>query len=132
MKKTDLDIPPEQLARFRVTFALRRIAPEVQSDVLSDGTIAARTGIALSHPIKLPENVTVDRTVLFSAFQQAADGISISEITDIDGIKRAMRVEIEGESAFLIYGTHNVRFPQAALLSSNIEKRRAAAGIILE
>jgi hypothetical protein len=132
MKKTDLDIAPEQLALFRVNFALRRMAPEVQSDVLLDGTIAARTGITLSHPIKLPENVVVDRTALFSAFQQAADGVSISEITDIDGIKHTIKVEIEGESAVLNYGTHNIRFPQATLLSSNIEKRRAAAEIILK
>jgi hypothetical protein len=132
MKKTDLDITPEQLARFKVTFALRRLAPEVLSDVLSDGTIAARAGITPSHPIKLPENVTVDQTALFSAFQQAADGVAVSEITDIDGIKRAMKVGIEGESAYLSYGIHNIRFPQAALLSSSIEKRRTAAEIILK
>ena len=104
MKKTELDITPEQLARFKVSFALRRMSPEVQSDVLSDGVIAACAGIALSHPIKLPEDITVDRTTLFSAFQQAADGLSVSEITDTSGVKREVKVEIKGESAFLTYG----------------------------
>ena len=108
------------------------MSPEVQSDVLSDGVIAACAGIALSHPIKLPEDITVDRTTLFSAFQQAADGLSVSEITDTSGVKREVKVEIKGESAFLTYGEQSIRFPQTALLSSNIEKRRTAADIMLK
>src|SRR3954451_21516444 len=132
MKKTELDIKPEQLARLKVSFALRRMAPEVQSDVLTGGLIAARSGIKLSHPIKLPEDITIDRATLFSAFQKTADGISVSEITDIGGVKRTVQVQIEGESAVLSYGSNSIRFPQAALLSSDVEKRRAAADIILK
>src|SRR5258707_1809962 len=132
MKKTEPEITPEELARLKVLFALRRMAPEVQNDVLSDGTVAARTGIDLSHPIKLPEDITIDRRVLFSAFQKAADGKPISEIVDISGVKHEMQVEIEEESAFLTYGTHRIRFPQAALLSADDEKRRAAEDIILK
>src|ERR1700738_4739783 len=96
MKKSEPEITPEELARLKVVFALRRMAPEVQSDVLSDGIVAARAGIELSHPIKLPEDVTIDRRALFSAFQKAADGAPVSEISDIDGVKREMKVEIEG------------------------------------
>ena len=44
MKKTEPEITPEELARLKVVFALRRMAPEVQSDVLSDGAVAARAG----------------------------------------------------------------------------------------
>src|ERR1700692_941545 len=132
MKKTEPEITPEELARLKVVFALRRMAPEVQSDVLSDGAIAARAGIDLSHPIKLPEDITIDRRVLFSAFQKAADGKPVSEIVDISGVKRETKVEIEEENAFLTYGTHRIRFPLAALLSADVEKRRAAADIILK
>jgi hypothetical protein len=132
MQKTEPEITPEELARLKVVFALRRMAPEVQSDVLSDGNVAARAGIDLSHPIKLPEEITIDRRVLFSAFQKAADGQLVSEIVDIGGVQREMQLEIEEESAFLAYGTHRIRFPQAALLSSDVEKRRTAADIILK
>jgi hypothetical protein len=132
MKKTEPEITPQELARLKVVFALRRMAPEVQSDVLSDGAVAARAGIDLSHPIKLPEGITIDRRVLFSAFQKAADGKPVSEIIDISGVRRETQVEIEEESAFLTYGTHRIRFPQAALLSADVEKRRAAADIILK
>ncbi|MEH2561815.1 hypothetical protein [Bradyrhizobium sp. AZCC 2289] len=132
MTKTEPEITPEELARLKVVFALRRMAPELQSDVLSDGIVAARAGIDLSHPIKLPNDITIDRGILFSAFQKAADGQSVSEIIDISGIKREMQVEIEEESAFLTYGTHRVRFPQGALHSTAVEKRRMAAGIVLK
>ena len=80
------DIPPEELARYRTTFALRRLSTEVQSSVLSDGVIAARMSIDLSHPIRLPEDITVDRTVLFAAFQRAADGEPTPEILDTGGL----------------------------------------------
>jgi hypothetical protein len=132
MKKTELDITSEELARLKVRFALRRMAPEVQNDVLSDGLIAAHSGIKLTHPIKLPEGVTIDRTALFSAFQKTADGISVSKIIDIDGVEHAVQVQIEGDNAVLSYGRHNIRFPQAALLSSDIDRRRAVADIMLK
>ncbi|MCK1474156.1 hypothetical protein IVB27_04845 [Bradyrhizobium sp. 197] len=132
MAKTEPEIAPEELARLKIVFALRRMAPELQSDVLSDGIVAARAGIALSHPIKLPNDITIERGILFSAFQKAADGQSISEIVDINGAKREMQVEIEEESAFLTYGKHRIRFPQGALHSASVEKRRMAAEIILK
>jgi hypothetical protein len=85
MKKTEPEITPEELARLKVVFALRRMAPEVQSDVLSDGAVAARAGIDLSHPIKLPEDITIDRRVLFSAFQKAADGKPVPKLAATAG-----------------------------------------------
>ena len=132
MKMTKPEITPEELARLKVIFALRRMAPEVQSDVLSDGIVAARAGIDLSHPINLPEDIVIDRRVLFSAFQKAADGQPVLEMVDTSGAKREMQVEIEEESAFLTYGTHRIRFPQGALLSAAVEKRRTAAAIVLK
>jgi hypothetical protein len=125
------EIPPEDLAKLRTTFALRRMAREVQNDVLSDGTIAAHIAIDLSHPIRLPDEVTIERKLLFSAFQAAADGEPIPEIIDSQDTKRDIQVEIEGDSAFLIYGTRRIRFPQAALLSARPERRRAIATSLL-
>ncbi len=121
------DISPEELARYRTRFALRRLSTEVQNAVLSDGVIAARMDVDLSHPVRLPEDIIVDRTVLFTAFQCAADGEPIPEIIDTSGVKRDMNLEIEGDAAVLTYGTHRVSFPQAVLLSVNPSRRREAA-----
>jgi hypothetical protein len=124
------DIPPEELARLRTTFALRRLSMEVQSAVLSDGVVAARMCIDLSHPVRLPGNITVDRTALFAAFQCAADGEPIPDIFDSCGVKQDIKLAIEGDSAVVTYGTHRVSFPQAILLSADQSRRKEAAAQI--
>jgi hypothetical protein len=124
------DIPPQELARLRATFALRRLSTEVQNAVLSDGVIAARLGIDLSHPVRLPGDITVDRSVLFSAFQHASDSQTIPEIFDTKGVKQDVRVGIEGDGAVLIYGPHRVSFAQATLLSANPSRRKETAAQI--
>src|ERR1019366_10683619 len=113
---------PKKLAQLRLTFALRRMAPEMQNDVLSDGKVAARAGIDLSHPIKLPEGITLERKLIFLAIQRAADHEPIPDLIDTAGVKHNIHVEIEGESAFLTYGTHRIRFAQGALLSANPDR----------
>jgi hypothetical protein len=132
MAKIDpTEIPSKDLARLRTTFALRRMAREVQNDVLSDGTVAARVDIDLSHPIRLPDETTIERKLLFSAFQTAADGEPIPDIPDSQGTKRDIQVEVEGDSVFLTYGTHRIGFPQAALLSAKPERRQTIAASLL-
>lgn len=121
------DMSPEDLARLRTTYALRRLSTTVQNSVLSDGVIAQRTGLDVSTPIRIPGGITVDRTVLFRAFQTAADSEPISPIVDREGVVQQMRVEIEGDSAVLTYAKHRVSFPQAALLAANVERRKACA-----
>jgi hypothetical protein len=132
MKKTKRKMTPEELARYRVLFALRRLSPELQSDVLSDGTVVAQTGIEVTNPIKLPEGITFDRKTLFSAFQKAADEQPAAELTDIDGVKRDVQIEIDSESAYVTFDTNRVRFPHAALLSANPARRRTTADTILK
>lgn len=132
MPKIDpTEIPPEDLARLRTTFALRRMAQEVQNDVLSDGAVATCMGIDLSHPIRLPDDITIERSLLFAVFQKAADGEAIPDILDSKGTKREIQVEVEGDSAFLTYGTHRIRFSQAALLSERPHRRQAIATSLL-
>src|SRR6185437_374649 len=110
------DITPEELAKFRVIFALGRLSKELQSDVLADGAIAEQVGIAVSNPINLPEGVVLDRRNLFSAFQKAADGEPIQDVVDVEGVKREMKIEVQNEAAIASYGAHRIAFPQAALL----------------
>src|SRR5262249_35370470 len=104
-----------------------RLSTEVQNAVLADGVIAERMDIDLSHPVRLPEDLTVDRAVLFAAFQCAADGEPIPDILDASGVKRDMKLEIEDDAAVLSYGAHRVSFPQAILLSADPSRRKEAA-----
>jgi hypothetical protein len=124
------DISPEDLFRLRTTFALRRLSKEMQSSVLSDGTIASKVGIDVSHPIRLPDGITIDRTLLFDAFRCAADQEPASEIVDVNGVRRNMEVEIERDDAVLVWDKNRVKFPQAALLSGNFARRMETAARI--
>src|ERR1700722_19990083 len=108
------DFTSEELARYRVIFALGRMGQELQSDVLADRAIADQAGIAVSSPINLPEGIVLERKALFSAFQKAADGEPLPDILDIDGVKRDIKIDVQNGMAFATYGTHRVAFPQAA------------------
>ncbi len=127
-----LDLTPEELTRFRVTFALGRLSKELQSDVLADGAIEEQIGIAVSTPINLPDGIVLDRKNLFSAVQKAADGEPAPDIVDSDGIKREIKVEVQNEMAIASYGAHRIAFPQATLLSANLERRKRALANILK
>src|SRR5205807_1868832 len=66
MAKIDLnDIKPEELARLRTTFALRRLSTDVQNAVLSDGTIAAR--VLKNHTL------TIQARTLFESLIEKTD-----------------------------------------------------------
>src|ERR1700756_2768305 len=110
MKMSRSDITPEELAKFRVTFALGRLSKQLQSDVLADGAIAEQVGIAVSNTINLPEAIVLDRKNLFAAFQRAADGEPSSEIVDIDGAKREIMIEVQNEMTIASYGRHRIAF----------------------
>jgi hypothetical protein len=126
------DLTPEELSRFRVAFALRRMGQQLQSDVLVDSAVAEQAGITISTPINLPEDVVLDRNNLFSAFQKAADGEPIPDIVDIDGVKRDIKIDVQNDMAFATYGTHRIAFPQAALLSGKLERRLQILSEILK
>jgi hypothetical protein len=125
------DFTSEELARYRVIFALGRMGQELQSDVLADRAIADQAGIAVSSPINLPEGIVLERKTLFSAFQKAADGEPLPDILDIDGVKRDIKIHVQDGMAFATYGTHRVAFPQAALLSANLKRRQQILESIL-
>ncbi|MGF6312561.1 hypothetical protein ABIB82_006454 [Bradyrhizobium sp. i1.8.4] len=132
MTKNKPDLTPEELARYKVLYALRRIGPEMQSDVLADGVIVSRSGIGVSNPIKLPENLVLDRDALFAAFKKAADGEPIPELRDVGGGIRDLKLEVGDQSAYVSYGNHRIAFPHAALLSEKLARRQRAMAAILK
>lgn len=126
-----MEIEPAKLAKMRVIFALRRISPQMQNDVLSGGG-AARLGIEVSHPVALPGDVTIDRATLFSFLQKVADGeVLPPEIACADGTTLAVQAKIEGDAVVLSYHKNATRFPAAILLSADAERRRAAGSDLL-
>ncbi|SED26053.1 hypothetical protein SAMN05519104_3163 [Rhizobiales bacterium GAS188] len=125
-------IDPASLARFRALFTLQRLSPALQSDVLSDGAIAKQLKLSVSHPITLAGSVILDRPRLFELFQKAADGQELpATIEDTKGEKHPIHVEIEGDAAIVTLAQNAIRFPQAALFTSNAEKRKAMAATSL-
>jgi hypothetical protein len=126
------ELSPQQLAKLRVLFALRRMPPSLQNDVLADGTIAAESGIDLSHPITLPSDVVIDRDVLFEQIRKAADGEEVRELIDRDLVKHPFRVEVRGPDGFVVTDTTRIRFANAALLTASVERRRAVAKLCLD
>lgn len=131
MTKNKPDLTPDELARYKILYALRRVGPEMQNDVLADGMIVRRTGIDVSSPIKLPEDLVLDRDTLFAAFRKAADGELVPELRDARGRIRDLKLELDDQSAYVSYGHHRIAFPHAALLSEKPARRqRAMAGIL--
>lgn len=131
-KKNKPDLTPEEIARYKVVFALRRVGAELQSDVLFDGTVARQTGINVSSTIKLPDDLTLDRKTLFTAFQKTADNEPVPEWRDSEGLYRDIQIEMDTESAYLLYGNNRVGFPHAALLAAKPKRRQQALAQILK
>ncbi|MGY4290621.1 hypothetical protein ACVWXO_009887 [Bradyrhizobium sp. LM2.7] len=111
---------------------MRRVGAELQSDVLFDGTVARQTGISVSSTIKLPDDLTLDRKTLFTAFQKTADNEPVPEWRDSEGLHRDIQIEMDTESAYLLYGKNRVGFPHAALLAAKPERRQQALTQILK
>jgi hypothetical protein len=116
---------PKDLPRMRVLFALRKFPSAVQSDVLADGMIAARFDVPVSQPAQLSDELTIQRPLLFSAFQKAADGEPLPPFTDEDGKPLDVKITLEGHAAVIAYQEKRWRFPYAAFCSSQPSRRLA-------
>lgn len=114
---------PEDLPRIRAVFLLSKFTAAVQSDVLSDGTIAARFQIPVSQPVQLFDDLTFDRTLLFDAFRKATDGLPLPALVDIDGKPTGITITIQDDAAVIVRDTKRSVFPFAARMSSDLERR---------
>lgn len=136
MPMTDLDtlgIDPEELAKMRAFYALRRLSREVQNDVLSDGTIAQKFNVNVSHPVELSGGVTVERKLIFDCIRRACGGETVTlDIQDAKGNSVKLEVTIDDKDALVRYPSHLVRFQDAALLTTQADRRKAIGDICLQ
>jgi hypothetical protein len=112
-------------AQIRTVFALEKMPASLRSDALADGSIVARFGIPVHSPVRILDK-TVDRQELFARFQDAADGRTPAPLVDLSGKEVNARIEMDevGDGSMQI-GKTNIRFPQIALLVSDLTRRRA-------
>jgi hypothetical protein len=123
---------PEELARLRAIFAIRRLAPKMQSELLGNLALIARTGIEVSSPIRLPGgSPVIDRNVLFEAFQKAIDEEPAVQITDNVGMPFNCTIEVENESVTVAFDDKRVLFVNAVLLTAKPDRRKATGSVLL-
>jgi hypothetical protein len=119
-----MKIDARKLPKLRALFALRRMSPEMQSDVLSDSAISEKAEIKLSKTIHLSENRSVDRTILFEAIRCAAEGRPVIPLVDSEKKALDAQIEVRDDAALITYEDKRLRFGEAALLVSSKEQRR--------
>jgi hypothetical protein len=116
-----MELSPRDLVRLKALFVLKRLTAQIQNDVLSDA-IAERVGIEVSHPVTLFGDISIERGLLFSAFQKAVDGEVPPELADTGGNKLKISMQIEEEGIILVHDKKRLRFPHVALLTSDVSR----------
>jgi hypothetical protein len=115
-----------KLARIRTLYALERLPRAMRSELLADRSIIERFDIAVHAPISLLDK-TVERSTLFGAFADLADGKKPAPLTDMKGVPLDIQLSIDDEDAGIAeIDGRRLRFPNAALLASDPALRAGA------
>jgi hypothetical protein len=118
---------PPDLGRIKALFALSKLSIPLRSDVLSDGSIAARFDLGMTHTVNLSADIVLRRDELFAAFRQAADGAAFPRLNNERGGPVEASVSIDADGAGIVtIGTESWRFEHATLLCSSREYRLSA------
>ena len=99
------------LERLRPLFVIDILSPRLRSDVLADGTIAAKCDVSTKHPTQIAEGLVVLREDLLAAFRCAVDGLPIPKLRDQGGADTGVTIVINPDgSATVEAGTRKLRF----------------------
>lgn len=110
----------------RAAIAFRKLSPELQSDVLGDGTIANRFAWPVSRPTHFSDKIVIRSESLFAAFRSAIDETPIPKIVDVNDTKMDATVRFEPDGTGVVeIGDKGWRFVHAALLSVDLGRRQA-------
>jgi len=114
------------LKRMKALLALDRLSAPVQSDVLSDGSLALRYDIPIHRPVQLAEGVIVRQESVLQAFRDAIPGQTSSELLTSDGDKVSATVSVEADGAGVVeLEKSRVRFEYGGLIAEDSAYRRS-------
>jgi hypothetical protein len=116
------------VAKMTALLGLKKLSPKLRSDVLSDGSIAARYKLNVHRPFLLADDVIVSRDLLFSIFANLADGRDPGTLIDLKGVNVDAVISLSAEHDALVQlRTRRIRFPHAGLLVSDVRRRTSLA-----
>ncbi|MCF8476472.1 MAG: hypothetical protein K9G60_05550 [Pseudolabrys sp.] len=114
------------LPRLRAVFALRKLEGQLSSDVISDGSIAAKFEIPTHKPANLGPDITVHQDRLLTAFRDVLAGKRVTAIVDENGKRLQVKVSVaENGTARIVVNKMGFAFTHAGLLSPDRDSRRA-------
>src|SRR4029077_2159006 len=123
--------PPKITPRMRALFALSKLSPSLQSDVLADGTVEARWKILVKQTLPLGNGISVNRTNLFAVFRACADGEEIPALIDDNGGQLDAKALLGSDGSIIIdLPGQQMKFIHAILLSSDPDRRLSALDAI--
>ena len=111
------------LPRLRALFSLRKLSRALQSDVMSDGSIAKKFDIPTHRPVNLGPDISLPQDRLLAAFRRVAGQPARPLIGD-DGkrIKATIRI-VDNGTAQIKIGERVFAFAHAGLLSPYHKQR---------
>jgi hypothetical protein len=115
----------------RTLFALSKLSPSLQSDVLADGAVGARWKILVKQTLPLGNGISVNRTNLFAVFRACVDGEEIPALMGDNGGQLDTRASLGSDGSIIIeLPGQQMKFTHAILLSSDPERRLSALDAI--
>lgn len=122
---------PKITPRMRALFALGKLSPSLQSDVLADGTVGARWKILVKQTLPLGNGICVNRTNLFAVFRACADGEEVPALIDDNGGQLDAKASLGSDGSIIIeLPGQRMKFTHGILLSSNPDRRLNALDAI--
>jgi hypothetical protein len=110
----------------RALFALRKLERQLSSDVISDGSIAAKFKIPTHKPANLGADIAIHQDRLLNTFRDVLSGKRVTSIVDENGKRLPAKVSIaENGTAQIVVNEKGFAFAHAGLLSPNIDARLA-------
>ena len=114
----------DQLKRFWTMFLLEKLTSQLRSDVLSDGAISAKSGLAMQHSVRFNEQLVLTRKSVFAAFGAAGAGRKPQPLRDLNGktVRAKVWVDKEGHG-YVQIKKQSIRFEFGGLTTSDTAQR---------
>ena len=114
-------------------FLLEKLTSQLRSDVLSDGAISAKSGLAMQHSVRFNEQLVLTRKSVFAAFGAAGAGRKPQPLRDLNGktVRAKVWVDKEGHG-YVQIKKQSIRFEFGGLTTSDTAQRVAFAETVFK